>query len=260
MTGNVRVAADGSEFKHPHPRSLLHLLWPHVKKDYEAAFNPDAQIASDDGSDWFHPQLKRFDRPWQSVEPAEPPGIEATEARGEGNEVEFYWVGSAARFAGTVVHRWLQLAAQGRVDLGQQLPRAVSERWLREMGVGDDSLAETCDRVERALQGVLSDERGRWLIEGDGHAELALSGLYRGKVESVVLDRVRIDDDGNHWIVDYKTSTHEGGNLEGFLQAETDRYRGQLKRYAAIYGDYSGTAVRCALYFPLLQAFVEVPF
>ena len=37
-------------------------------------------------------------------------------------------------------------------------------------------------------------------------------------VESGVMDRVRIDD-GRHWIVDYKTSTHEGGNLAGFLAA-----------------------------------------
>ena len=69
---------------------------------------------------------------------------------------------------------------------------------------------------------------------------------------------VRIDDDGTHWIVDYKTSTHEGGSLEGFLAAEADRYREQLARYAALYRAYSAADVRCALYFPLLRAFIEV--
>ena len=77
-------------------------------------------------------------------------------------------------------------------------------------------------------------------------------------MESVVLDRVRIDDDGTHWIVDYKTSSHEGGDLEKFLTAESDRYRLQLTRYAELYGSFAGVDARCALYFPLLQEFVEV--
>ena len=33
---------------------------------------------------------------------------------------------------------------------------------------------------------------------------------------------------------------------------------GQLQRYADLYSDYSGATVCCALYFPLLQEFVEV--
>jgi ATP-dependent helicase/nuclease subunit A len=85
-----------------------------------------------------------------------------------------------------------------------------------------------------------------------------LSGIVNGVVESGVMDRTRIDDDGMHWIVDYKTSTHEGGNLEGFLAAEAERYREQLARYSALYRAWVGVDVRCALYFPLLQEFVEI--
>lgn len=73
-----------------------------------------------------------------------------------------------------------------------------------------------------------------------------------------MLDRVRIDDDGTHWIIDYKTSTHEGGNLQGFLDAEIARYTPQLHKYAAIYSAWAGVQPRCALYFPLLRKFVEV--
>ena len=51
---------------------------------------------------------------------------------------------------------------------------------------------------------------------------------------------------------------HEGGDLQQFLQAEAERYRAQLTRYASIYRAYSGAAARCALYYPLLQEFVEV--
>ncbi|MDH4125412.1 MAG: PD-(D/E)XK nuclease family protein [Gammaproteobacteria bacterium] len=90
-------------------------------------------------------------------------------------------------------------------------------------------------------------------------AELALTGVYEGELISVVLDRVRIDEQDRHWIVDYKTSSHEGGKLESFLEAEVERYRPQLKKYRQLYLDYAHTEARCALYFPLLQQFVEVP-
>jgi ATP-dependent exoDNAse (exonuclease V) beta subunit len=89
-------------------------------------------------------------------------------------------------------------------------------------------------------------------------AEVALTGMYEGELTSVILDRVRIDEQGTHWIVDYKTSSHEGGNLAAFLQSEIDRYQPQLKKYRHLYAAYAQTDPRCALYFPLLQQFVEV--
>ena len=164
-----------------------------------------------------------------------------------------------AQLAGTLAHRWLQLLAE---DSAPRQPgaalRTVSLRWLREMGIAGDSADKIADRVQQALEGTLADARGRWLLEGQGHAELALTGVYDGEIESVVLDRVRIDESGQHWIVDYKTSTHEGGNLEGLLAVEAERYTPQLQKYASIYESYSGEKARCALYFPLLQAFVEL--
>ena len=115
-----------------------------------------------------------------------------------------------------------------------------------------------CSRVTKAIDGTVTDAKGRWLLDGDGHSELPLTGIWNGRVTSVVLDRVRIDDDGTHWIIDYKTSTHEGGDLPLFLQQEADRYRGQLRKYAEIYVALTDAPVRTALYFPMLQEFCEV--
>ena len=86
---------------------------------------------------------------------------------------------------------------------------------------------------------------------------MSLTGVVDGQVVTGVIDRVR-EDDGTHWIVDYKTSSHEGGDLDGFLKAESDRYRQQLSRYRTLYEAWSGQTARCALYFPLLGRFVEV--
>jgi len=261
LVGHVRVSND--KFK-PDARSLLNLLWPVVADQYANAFDPGAQSTEkDDDQKWLLPVLRRFETPWTPPQPIPIPGGASIPAEVDQDDraVEFYWVGSAARFAGTIVHRWLHMASEGRVTLDSdnlEATHPASERWLLEMGVGPESIAAIVTRIDDALKNITSDEKGRWLLYGQGYSELAISGVLNGKVESVVLDRVRIDDEGTHWIVDYKTSSHEGGNLSSFLSAETDRYRPQLSKYAELYRNYSNTTVRCALYFPLLQEFVEV--
>ena len=263
IMGHTGVGSDGTSLSPPTKRSLLRLLWPAVAPQYEAAFEGDVVVANDDHREiWMEPVLRRFATPWEPAEVAALPGPDAIDDAGpDGEEVEFYWVGTEARIAGTIVHRWLHQLAEGRAGTIHDDPsahRVVTRRWLTETGITGEMADRISARVGDALRGVLSDERGRWLLAGCGHAELALSGVYHGQLESVVLDRVRVDDDGIHWIVDYKTSSHEGGNLEGFLRAEADRYKPQLDKYAALYDAYADTNARRALYFPLLQTFLEL--
>ena len=260
LVGNVSVAPDGSEHRLPRSNSLLRLLWPAAQAEFTAAFDkyvvPEEQ---GEGDGWMLPALRRFDVPWALPEVLPIPGRETEQDLQNiiEEQVEFYWVGTEARVAGTVVHRWFEVMCHGRV-VSADGRRPTTLRWLAEMGFTGSDAEGIADRVDSALDAALSDERGRWLIEGEGHAELPLSGIHEGELVSVSIDRVRIDDDGAHWIVDYKTSSHEGGNLDAFLQAEQDRYRPQLERYAALYAAWSGVTPRYALYFPLLQEFVEL--
>ena len=260
LLGHARVLKSGLK---PDNRSLLNLLWPAVQDEFEAVFDPDSvQAAQDDAEGWEQPVLKRFEQPWAPPPaPPLPAPMAARDEPGSAGTVEYYWVGAGARLAGTIVHRWFQLAAEGRVDLEvttEEALRSVSHRWLRELGASASATGPVLDRVEQALSGAMADARGRWLLQGPGHCELALTGLHNGRIESIVIDRIRIDDDGTHWVVDYKTSTHEGGNLAAFLEAEIERYRPQLAKYAEIYRNYAAVDCRCALYFPLLREFVEV--
>jgi ATP-dependent exoDNAse (exonuclease V) beta subunit len=259
LLGHTQASPDG--FKSPAKNSLLRMLWPAVESEFAAAFSADAIVTGEDGeTSWKLPRLRRFEDGWSVPAVSPLPGVAAAEPDAEGpdDEVEFYWVGTEARIAGTIVHRWMQILAEGRGDLDSESQRRVTGRWLREMGIGDDMQCGIADRVHTALVGIRSDEKGRWILEGDGRAEFALTGVFEGEIESVILDRVRIDENGEHWIIDYKTSSHEGGNLPAFLNAEVERYTAQLEKYAAIYGAYSGKQPRCALYFPLLKEFVEV--
>jgi len=264
LMGNTALAPDGESFKPARSDSLLHLLWPAVEGEFARQFE-EADIATpgSDSSVWVTPRLRRFSAPWTLPEVALLPGQGSPhDTTPHDNEVEFYWVGSDARIAGTLVHRWLQLIADKRSGLkpADQLKlHEITSRWLQESGISRDAASPILVRVENAVTAMLNDEKGRWILEGDGHAELALTGVAENELVSVILDRVRIDEDDTHWIIDYKTSSHEGGNLAGFLQVEADRYKSQLARYASIYENWSGANVKCALYFPLLQSFVEVP-
>ena len=60
--------------------------------------------------------------------------------------------------------------------------------------------------------------------QGGGHAdadcELSVSGLINGRLSNVIIDRTFRDRDGQRWIVDYKTSAHEGAGREQFLDRE----------------------------------------
>jgi ATP-dependent exoDNAse (exonuclease V) beta subunit len=85
-----------------------------------------------------------------------------------------------------------------------------------------------------------------------------LTGIAGGRLTNVVIDRSFIDRNGTRWVIDYKTSRHEGGGLATFLEKEMDRYRAQLETYVALARGMGAAPVRAGLYFPLLDVFREL--
>jgi hypothetical protein len=112
------------------------------------------------------------------------------------------------------------------------------------------------------LKATLADERGRWVLaaHSESRTEFPLSGIIDGQMRHFVIDRTFVDDSGVRWIIDYKTSTHEGGGREAFLDNERVRYHEQLERYAALVRRMDDRPIRLGIYFPLLQGWREWPF
>ena len=99
--------------------------------------------------------------------------------------------------------------------------------------------------------------RGRWILEPheDSHSEYAVTGVVEGEVVRGLVDRTFVDA-GVRWVIDFKTSEHQGGKLEEFLDEQQRRYRDQMERYARIL-EPLGNPVRLGLYFPLLDQWRE---
>ena len=68
------------------------------------------------------------------------------------------------------------------------------------------------------------------------------------------MDRV-FTAEGERWVVDYKTSRHEGTGEEAFLDRERERHGPQMSRYARAFGRETP---KLALYFPLVPGWREI--
>ena len=242
---------DGSP-RAPAPRSLLARAWPVAEAHY-ARLVPE-QLAMDFMHEPRAPftTLTRLALDVESVPiPPRAHWSAPSERPGE-QQIEFSWAGETARHVGTVVHRWLQRLAEDELR-GWDAARISSleksfRRDLQRRGVAPAELQRSVESVAQALKNALSDERGRWIL---GPHALARSE-YRMRVRSLegprtyVMDRVFRDRDGRLWVVDFKTSRHEGAEVEAFLDRERERYAAQLDAYAAALGGASR-----GLYFPL---------
>jgi len=274
---SVDVDEKDQSCKPPTRGSLLSRLWPVLAPVVESSLGEqpaegdrhdkkadgeDRHDAKTDDTVLVQPVLRRISTDWRLPDP-EPvsEGDSATDigTAEEASEIPFDWVGSVARDSGTIVHRWLQRLAMRsprpvRIDPDDEL----TSFWAKELGVSAADLPQVSMRVSSALNAMLADEKGCWILDGNGYCELPLSGLWQGRVVSVVIDRILLDGD-THWIIDYKTGTHEGGELETFVNSEVRRYAQQLARYKALYCAHSDAPnVRCALYFPQLNTFREI--
>ena len=242
-------AEDGAP-KEPFYRSLLAKIWWQAREHFGPA---PAQLA-EAGRPPIPNLLYRL--PADFTLPAVPRKVLWRQTKEDGGEtqVEFSWAGETARHVGTVVHRWLQRIADDALA-GWDARRidSLRERFsadLSRRGVPSNELKASADLVALALKNAVSDERGRWILgpHPEAKTEYRMRVQTASGMKSYVMDRVFRAADGVQWVVDYKTSRHEGANVTAFLDREMKRYAPQLEGYGKI---LEGSAT--GLYFPVLR-------
>jgi ATP-dependent exoDNAse (exonuclease V) beta subunit len=247
---------DHGDPKKPIAHSLLSRAWIVAEPFFSEPQRP-APAREEPAAEAIY-SINRFAREFRMPPLPDPARWTALPEGREEDEIEFSWAGETARHIGTVVHRWLQRMAQDELH-GWDAKRIDSmigafRRELRRRGVAGKDFYSAAELVRTALKNTLADERGRWALGPHPEAQ----SEYRMRVRSsegtrtYVLDRFFQTSDGERWTVDYKTSRHEGADLERFLDQELDRYSAQLKRYRE-----AVRSSRLGLYFPLLRGWRE---
>jgi len=244
---------EAGEAKPPQKRSLLAKAWFAAAAHFP--IEPAVEVSISDSSIQKAPEtnfLRRLPASFQLPPPPAPAQWAAPPEGREEDRIEFSWAGETARHVGTVVHRWLQRIAQDQLK-GWDAKRVESlrahfERDLYHRGV--EKAGPAAELVAAALKNTLADERGRWVL--GPHPEARSEYRIRTPQRSYIVDRMIRESDGTRWVIDFKTSRHEGGEVEAFLDEQRKRYAAQLQAYSAALED-----ARPGLYFPLHQGWRE---
>lgn len=179
---------------------------------------------------------------------------------------EFIWAGSETAPVGNAVHAALQWVAEKGIenwDEGDSAKAMVQmRRLLISDGLAGEMLEGAIQRCEKGLQQAMVSRRGQWILSDrhqHAHCEWLLSLYDGGHTTHHMIDRSFVDEQGTRWIIDYKTGTHAGSDIERFLDEEQKRHVAQLERYARVLRQMEpDRAVRLGLYFPMLDGWREV--
>ena len=255
------------ELRMPRSSSLLALLWSRLESEYAGLLQGQPDIDADIRmTENFFPAentLKRLSLQWQRPAPASSVelSVDVSVAIEPDASLEFIWASETARHVGTVVHALLQrIVEQGVAQWDEERVRSLRPYYYASLlrhGLEQEEVVIAAGRIEKSLLLILQDPQGCWILDNqhqDSRCEYAVTGVFQERVMRVVIDRSFVDADGVRWIIDYKTGSHEGGDVNAFLDSEKERYRNQLQRYAALMRLQDERPIRLGLYFPLLQA------
>ncbi len=252
----------------PQQGSLLHLLWPGLKVEFE---RPEFQTDATDSARFDEKTLESPNHlplshlpellpplklPIDIPVPPEPDPVVK-------DQPEFSWAREDARIIGLVIHHLLEFTNLPRLKSWQKdIDRGAIRTSLLHFGLSTDRTENACTRVVNILQQSAVDARAHWLFDPnnrDVNSEWALSCALDGQVFNFVIDRSFIDKNEVRWIIDFKTSTHEGSGLQSFLDEEELRYAPQLKQYASLVQHLEpDREIRLGLYFPALAEWREI--
>jgi len=279
LLGTATLRKNGQELGPGSSGSLLGVAWTALQPDFERAREEQAPAGAPaplQAEFSFPPasptiRLHRLPVDWKRPESAAP-----REAQETNLDVIDRPRGSlAARAFGTVVHALLEdmtrlpsIEAAGD-ELRSWRPRAMA--MLRSAGLPRADAEPQAAEVVRALQGVLQDAKGRWILgpRAGAQTETSWSGWVASEGAEVVRtlrgDRIFragatpcSTEETHLWIVDYKTARHGASGLDAFLESEKEKYLHQLEAYAAVMRKVHGEnqPLRLALYYPLLTRLV----
>lgn len=268
LWGHAGVSGKNGERK-PASGSLLETLWPVFSGSFEGL----TETAQEPGES-ARPQelaverlpggwaLPGFESPSFGEGGAE---VSGEESKAEEDRPAYDWALEERKVIGTVAHLIFERMASEGPD-GWDMARIESMRGtvsvrLTAAGVAAGRVEKAADEVLEAARSAILDPVCRAILSpGPGAlSEFAITAGSEKGVKTRRIDRTYVDGDGVRWVVDFKMTAHEGGDLEGFLAAQKERHRAQLAEYVELMRLMEpGRTVRAAVYYPLMRRLVEI--
>ena len=172
--------------------------------------------------------------------------------------LEFDWATNIARFVGVIIHEILERIDDSAFKLDKDRwrldCRGYAQQRIWSLGLSDSKEDDALHRIETCLENMCDSHRCDWLFSEDHgsiETEYRLITTLRGFNETLVMDRVFIDNKKVNWVVDFKTGYHQGKDLEDFLTEEIKRHQPQLDFYGQVMSELRRGPIMLGLYFPL---------
>ena len=142
---------------------------------------------------------------------------------------------------GTIVHHYLE-----HQDFNPSLLSVESR--LREMGIPSKLLMTFSSSIMEMLSKTRKDKHFDWIFKYRDSTEV--ESEYRNSSQSVVIDRLFIDD-GTLWIIDFKTaSIDEGETLGEFINRQKLSHQSQIIKYKEVLNEFYDLPSKAAIYCP----------
>ncbi len=268
LLGNVKTNKAGTECCKAPSNTFLGLIWVNVEELFHTELRSKSPVQTSLFSTANAPAattLRRLPATWRA--PRFDPSVnwrpELRRATATAHDIPYVWVSDTGRHVGSVVHELLKRAAQGGIETWTHnrvaALRPIIDSELMRLGVAAEEQAKASAQVLRALNNTFKSERGKWILRSrpEAWSESPIAGRVGDQVISGTVDRAFRDEAGRLWVIDFKTSEHQGNLPEQFLDKEQQRYRAQLENYGTLLSGLVDGPVSLGLYFPLLDAWRE---
>ncbi len=148
---------------------------------------------------------------------------------------------------GTIVHFYLEHA--------EFKPSSLSiEAMLRERGVPTRLLNSLSNKVIGLLSNTKCDKNFEWIFKYRESTEV--ESEYSDSTQTIVVDRLFVED-GVLWIIDFKTaSLNEGENLNAFIERQKTAHQTQIEKYKAVLEKFYQLPSKSALYCPAVSQLI----
>jgi ATP-dependent helicase/nuclease subunit A len=259
LLAHVEIDDTGNTIKPPSGKSFLSQLWPFLKKPecIPELLPPAKSTHTQTLTSWM---LKRCSITWLEHFHLTHP-LKPNASKPNKNMTLCLPDHNTPLAIGTVVHRYLKQIAeetckQWSLHRLQQQAQSIQAA-LGMLSVKPADIIPAQNTVIQAIVNTLNDPTGQWILQPhlDNQAEYAIEYREAGRCLAFVLDRTFVDEAGNRWIIDYKTSVASPQqSLEAFMQEQQQIYAAQLTRYAKAMSHFDHHPIKLGLYFPLMQA------